>query len=232
MNIKNILYYNEGLEYSVESKYINNKNLGFSNLNNMSALKAYEEVISGYNYIESENSIKYIINYSYFRDPDNARGITDNFEHLFCSHKQKRVDKQTGAINYIYGWSTKEFRERVSPSDPIFSEAGCTLEEYNLCPNISLWVFKLYSLEDSSTVELFFHYENTDLLQTVADYYNLPNPSNPTINQDILDNPRNYKSFSAFNPITGEKENIQVASIVFKNNEAILFKLLKLNHRD
>ena len=56
MNIKNILYYNEGLEYSVESKYINNKNLGFSNLNNMSALKAYEEVISGYNYIESENS--------------------------------------------------------------------------------------------------------------------------------------------------------------------------------
>jgi hypothetical protein len=103
---------------------------------------------------------------------------------------------------------------------------GATLEQYDLCPDINFWLGRSY-FEDGGLEEVYFHSENSALLEMVAVYYSLPVPYDDEL-KDRLDNDPESLRMRHYD-INGEGEGkfvpVVVSSIIFDGDQAVGFRI-------
>lgn len=103
---------------------------------------------------------------------------------------------------------------------------GTTLDGYNKCPDVNFWLGRSY-FEDGGVEELYFHSENSELLEKVSLYYDLPVPYDEELKY-ILDNDPESLRMRHYD-INGEGEGnfvpVVVSSIVFDGDQAVDFRI-------
>jgi len=109
--------------------------------------------------------------------------VGDDFNYI-----SNRTDDPIAPFAHIKGdkekryTSTREFREWL-----LNESTGTSLEGYDFCPNVNMWLGVGKFTDNTPEIDLYFRVDNSTILQQVADYYNLPYPIDDSIT-DILDN--------------------------------------------
>ena len=77
--------------------------------------------------------------------------------------------------------------------------------------------------------ELYFYLENSSMLEAVATYYSLPEPCTSDTKSKIDSNPEDFRlRHQDINQIGSRSVPVVIASIVFKDNVATMFKLYEI----
>lgn len=103
-------------------------------------------------------------------------------------------------------------------------------EDFDLCPSVNIWMARSW-LEDEE--ELYFYLEGSNMLESVATYYNLPEPCDSDMKARVESNPEEFRLRHQDINQTGSRDvPVVVASIVFKDNVATMFKLYEITRWD
>jgi len=138
----------------------------------------------------------------------------------FMSWKATITDASTGIEKTKFYESSKTVRRAIANYN-----IGSDFEDYDKSPNINYWLGRSY-IEDGET-ELFFNAEDSDMLDEVCSYYNLPVPYNDDV-KELLNNNRSlirFKSYDLNRLGEGNFVELVVAGVVFENNQATQIKL-------
>jgi hypothetical protein len=101
-------------------------------------------------------------------------------------------------------------------------------EDFDLCPSVNIWIGR--SWIENEEDELYFYLENSNMLEAVASYYSLPEPCDSTTKLRIDSNPEAFRlrHYDIYELGGGNWVPVVVASIVFKDNVATMFKLYEI----
>jgi hypothetical protein len=138
----------------------------------------------------------------------------------FMSWKATITDASTGIVKTKFYESSKSVRTAIANYS-----IGSDFESYDKSPNINYWLGRSY-IEDGET-ELFFNAEDSDMLDEVCSYYNLPVPYNDDV-KELLNNNRSlirFKSYDLNRLGEGNFVELVVAGVVFENDQATQIKL-------
>ena len=119
--------------------------------------------------------------------------------------------------------SSKQYRTIISH----FTTGNNYGEDFDLCPSINIWIGRSW-IEDEED-ELYFYLEGSNMLESVATYYNLPEPCDSNMKARVESNPEEFRLRHQDINQTGSRDvPVVVASIVFKDNVATMFKLYEI----
>jgi|TARA_B110000858_G_C17761029_1_gene454533 hypothetical protein len=137
--------------------------------------------------------------------------------------KWNAVITEDGLVKTKNYESSKQYRTAIANLT-----TGNDYSSYNLCPSVNLWIGRSW-IEDGEE-ELYFYLENSSMLESVATYYNLPEPCNSVMKSKINSNPENFRlrHMDVYKLGVGNWVPLVVASIVFNNNVATMFKLYEI----
>ena len=138
----------------------------------------------------------------------------------FMSWKATITDTSTGIVKTKFYESSKSVRTAIANYN-----IGSDFESYDKPPNINYWLGRSY-IENGET-ELFFNAEDSDMLDEVCSYYNLPVPYNDDV-KELLNNNRSlirFKSYDLNRLGKGNFVELVVAGVVFENDQATQIKL-------
>jgi hypothetical protein len=100
-------------------------------------------------------------------------------------------------------------------------------EDFDLCSSVNIWIAR--SWIEGGEEELYFYLENSSMLEAVASYYSLPEPCNSTMKAKIDSNPEDFRLRHQDINQTGTRDvPVVIASIVFEDNVATMFKLYEI----
>tara|TARA_R110002073_G_scaffold58950_1_gene148997 strand:+ start:4148 stop:5251 length:1104 start_codon:yes stop_codon:yes gene_type:complete len=118
--------------------------------------------------------------------------------------------------------SSKQYRTIIA-----HLTTGNTYESYDLCPSVNTWIGR--SWVDSGEEELYFYLESSSMIEAVATYYGLPEPCDLATKARVESNPAEFRLRHQDINQTGSRDiPVVVASIVFNNNVATMFKLYEI----
>ena len=105
---------------------------------------------------------------------------------------------------------------------------GSNYEDRDRCPSVNLWVGRSWVENEQET--LYFYAENSEMVDAVATYYNLPQPYDVVLKQQLDENPSimRFKSYDIYNAGEGNFAALVVAGIVFESNSPTMLKLYEL----
>jgi len=112
---------------------------------------------------------------------------------------------------------TSDYKEYF-PMDA--NNTGISLDNYDLCPDIDLWIcLGAPTIDETSNYDLFFAIQSLDELHSAAEYYNLPYPITSEIENLIVNYPNTIHFWRA--------DNLWVvpAGIKFENGVPTLLKV-------
>lgn len=138
----------------------------------------------------------------------------------FMSWKATITDASTGTVKTKIYESSKSVRKAIANYN-----IGSDFESYDKSPNINYWLGRSV-IEDGET-ELFFNAEDSDMLDNVCSYYDLPVPYNDEV-KELLNNNRSlirFKSYDLNRLGEGNFVELVVAGVVFENDQATQIKL-------
>jgi len=128
-----------------------------------------------------------------------------------------------GGVSKIKNYeSSKQYRMLIAGL-----KNGNDFSNYDLCPSVNIWVGR--SWVDGEEEELYFYLENSSMLEAVATYYDLPEPCDSNTKVRINSNPEDFRLRHQDINQTGSRDvPVVIASIVFKDNVATMFKLYEI----
>ena len=135
--------------------------------------------------------------------------------------KANITDVATGEVSTQYYESTMALRMGVGNL-----MTGNNLENYNKADAVNIWLARSW-IDETNIEEIYFLVESKDMLDEVAEYYNLPVPydtDRETLLKDNLKSIR-FKSYDLNNEGEGNYVAVVVAGIELTNGVATSFKL-------
>jgi len=119
--------------------------------------------------------------------------------------------------------SSKEMREIIGNLS-----TGSNYEDRDRCPSVNLWIGRSWVEDEQET--LYFYAENSEMVDAVAAYYNLPQPYDADLKQQLDENPEimRFKSYDIYNKGEGNFAALVVAGVVFESNSPTMLKLYEL----
>ena len=115
---------------------------------------------------------------------------------------------------YIF---TKEYKSYFPKEE---NREGITLDNYDLCPDVYLWIgLGAPNVNETQNYDLFFTYKSIDELKAVAKYYNLNYPISQEI-EDIIVNAPHTLHYSVIG-----NHSIVPASVQYRNGVPNILKL-------
>jgi hypothetical protein len=118
--------------------------------------------------------------------------------------------------------SSKQYRTLIA-----HLTTGNDYSDYDLCPSVNIWVGR--SWIDGGEEELYFYLENSSMLESVATYYSLPEPCTSDTKSKIDSNPEDFRlRHQDINQIGSRSVPVVIASIVFEDDVATMFKLYEI----
>lgn len=163
-----------------------------------------ETVYINHGEIYKDENIKTCVrNYTYSNDGDELFSYTKNINSNYPNGKK-----------YFFTKEMKSFYPEYRKIEPI------SLENYDLCPDVFLWVgLGAPTRTENQDYDLFFSFKDMEELKSVAEYYNLPFPISEDMKQTIINSPHkvNYSRIG--------DHYIIPASIQYRNGVPSLFKL-------
>jgi hypothetical protein len=161
----------------------------------------------------------------------NTSSFTDPIFSLFAIKKYKNNETK---IKY-YRPSRQVYKEIEGRN----STKGVDISEYDLCPDVSLWVGIASYNDDDDNSEIIFAVDDDENLKVIADYYSLPFPLPK--NESLDTNPKEWHS-NDFYVAVSKSDNVEceskflkdfkLGSIKFTNKKPILLKMYKSNFKD
>ena len=146
-------------------------------------------------------------------------GVSNKGEPLFKWEATITEDNNTTVKNYE---SSKQYRTVIA-----HLTTGNTYDAYDLCPSVNLWIGR--SWIENGEEELYFYLENSTMMESVANYYGLPEPCTPTMKSQIDSDPEDFRlRHEDINQVGSRNVPVVVASVVFNNNVATMFKLYEI----
>jgi len=129
-------------------------------------------------------------------------------------------DNSTKIENYE---SSRAMRKIIGNLD-----TGSNYEDRDRCPAVNLCVARSWIEDEQET--LYFYAENSDMVDAVAEYYDLPKPYDTALKQRLNNNPESmrFKSYDIYNKGEGNFAALVVAGIVFENNNPTMLKIFEL----
>ncbi len=98
-------------------------------------------------------------------------------------------------------------------------ETGSSLEDYDKCPDVTLWCGEAFFPNGYGETELYFKVDDTAMLHSVAEYYNLPYPITSET-EKLFNTPEVISSYTGL-----DGTYLILGSVKFMNNEPTLLKL-------
>lgn len=142
-----------------------------------------------------------------------------NGDPLFNWEALVTKDGVTKVKNYE---SSKQYRTLIA-----HLTTGNDYSDYDLCPSVNIWVGR--SWIDGGEEELYFYLENSSMLEAVATYYSLPEPCTSDTKSKIDSNPEDFRlRHQDINQIGSRSVPVVIASIVFEDDVATMFKLYEI----
>jgi len=154
--------------------------------------------------IYKDEAVKTVVNnYTYSKTADEVFSFTKNVSEAYPEGKQ-----------YIF---TEEFKSYF-PNDN--RRVGIELTNYDLCPDVDLWIaLGAPNESESQNYDLFFAVDNTAQLKSVAAYYNLPYPITSEVENIITNSPENIHMWKIGN------RSIVPAGVQYRNGQPSILKL-------
>jgi len=154
--------------------------------------------------IYKDENVKTVVNnYTYSSTADEVFSFNKNVSEAYPSGKQ-----------YIF---TKEFKSYF-PNDN--RREGIELNNYDLCPDVDLWIaLGAPNENENQNYDLFFAVDNIEQLKSVANYYNLPYPITFEIENIITNSPENIHMWKI------GSRSIVPAGIQYRNGLPSILKL-------
>ncbi len=145
-------------------------------------------------------------------------GKTENRDPLF-SFNAIISDGNTTKVKSFE--SSKQYRTLIA-----HYTTGDDFSTYDLCPDVNIWMGKS-TCEDE--IELYFYAEDSTMLEQVATYYNLPEPCDAATKARLDSDPEEFRlRHQDINQIGERSVPVVVASVVFTDNVATMFKLYEI----
>ena len=129
----------------------------------------------------------------------------------------------TGTSKIEHYESSKEMREIIGNLS-----TGSNYEDRDRCPSVNLWIGRSWVEDEQET--LYFYAENSEMVDAVAAHYNLPQPYDADLKQQLDENPEimRFKSYDIYNKGEGNFAALVVAGVVFESNSPTMLKLYEL----
>ena len=153
---------------------------------------------------------------------------TQSIEYSGISNKGEPLFKWEAAITEGGITTTKNYESSKQYRTTIANlTTGNTYEAYDLCPSVNIWIGR--SWVDDGEEELYFYLENASMIEEVSAYYGLPEPCNSTMKAKIDSDPEDFRlRHEDINQVGSRNVPVVVASIVFDNDTATMFKLYEI----
>ena len=178
------------------------------------------ELLQGGWYVKADDSepAQYLGEYT-----DGSATVLCEFhdEDPILQFKANITNVATGEVSTQYYESTMALRMGVG-----YLMTGNNLEEYNKADAVNIWLARSW-IEGTNTEEIYFLVESKDMLDEVAEYYNLPVPYDAARERMLTDNLKSirFKSYDLNHEGEGNYVAVVVAGIELTNGVATSFKL-------